>query len=247
MSAFRAQVLVYNYYILVIFLLSSNIIACSIFGRLHTLGRLASNLQFIYIKARIRISSLYTRESLMGLHRALKDDISEPIPMSKDYKAQNKPPIEVEVPRLENKELPSRIQPTEPATGESLQPHLSPASTNRTPHRVCPRCTLHKPESKCRLHLQEASAKLCLHHHVSQTATVLKSACEVTHHGDYKLYKMAWNQSHASGDRTASPTVFEQQREELVREIAVVSVLGLGLGFGEKANTSRAWNRYFRI
>ncbi|KAK4922723.1 Dolichyl-diphosphooligosaccharide-protein glycosyltransferase subunit dad1 [Elasticomyces elasticus] len=32
---------------------------------------------------------------------------------------------------------------------------------------------------------------------------------------------MAWNQSHASGDRTASPTIFEQQREELVREIAV--------------------------
>ncbi|KAK9848725.1 hypothetical protein MYU51_015493 [Penicillium brevicompactum] len=55
---------------------------------------------------------------------------------------------------------------------------------------------------------------------IPSTATVLKSSCEVTHHGDYKLY-MAWNQSHASGDRTASPTVFEQQREELVREIAV--------------------------
>lgn len=35
---------------------------------------------------------------------------------------------------------------------------------------------------------------------------------------------MAWIQSTpGSGGRAASPTVFEQQREELVREIAVVS------------------------
>lgn len=35
---------------------------------------------------------------------------------------------------------------------------------------------------------------------------------------------MAWPSSTpGSGGRTASPTVFEQQREELVREIAVVS------------------------
>jgi len=35
---------------------------------------------------------------------------------------------------------------------------------------------------------------------------------------------MAWLQSTpGSGGRAASPTVFEQQREELVREIAVVS------------------------
>jgi hypothetical protein len=34
---------------------------------------------------------------------------------------------------------------------------------------------------------------------------------------------MAWlQQTPASGGRAASPTVFEQQREELVREIAVV-------------------------
>lgn len=33
---------------------------------------------------------------------------------------------------------------------------------------------------------------------------------------------MAWLQSTSGGDRTRSPTVFEQQREELVREIAVV-------------------------
>jgi DASH complex subunit DAD1 len=37
---------------------------------------------------------------------------------------------------------------------------------------------------------------------------------------------MAWLQSTpGSGRRAASPTVFEQQREELVREIAVVSGL----------------------
>lgn len=35
---------------------------------------------------------------------------------------------------------------------------------------------------------------------------------------------MAWqNSTPGSGGRAASPTVFEQQREELVREIAVVS------------------------
>jgi hypothetical protein len=35
---------------------------------------------------------------------------------------------------------------------------------------------------------------------------------------------MAWlQQTPGSGDRAATPTVFEQQREELVREIAVVS------------------------
>jgi DASH complex subunit DAD1 len=35
---------------------------------------------------------------------------------------------------------------------------------------------------------------------------------------------MAWlQQTPGSGRRAASPTVFEQQREELVREIAVVS------------------------
>lgn len=123
MSAFHAQVLVYNYYILVIFLLSSNFIACSICGRLRTLGRLASNSQFVYIKARIRISSLYTRESLVCLYRTLKDDISEPIPMSKYYKAQNKPPIEVEVRKQRVTQLDQtngtgnwRIPPTPPPT-----------------------------------------------------------------------------------------------------------------------------------
>jgi DASH complex subunit DAD1 len=36
---------------------------------------------------------------------------------------------------------------------------------------------------------------------------------------------MAWlNSTPGSGGRAASPTVFEQQREELVREIAVVSL-----------------------
>ena len=35
---------------------------------------------------------------------------------------------------------------------------------------------------------------------------------------------MAWiSETPGSGRRSASPTVFEQQREELVREIAVVS------------------------
>lgn len=34
---------------------------------------------------------------------------------------------------------------------------------------------------------------------------------------------MAWPSSSGSGGRAATPTVFEQQREELVREIAVVS------------------------
>jgi hypothetical protein len=35
---------------------------------------------------------------------------------------------------------------------------------------------------------------------------------------------MAWlQQTPGSGERAATPTVFEQQREELVREIAVVS------------------------
>ncbi|CAI7592840.1 unnamed protein product [Penicillium glandicola] len=37
---------------------------------------------------------------------------------------------------------------------------------------------------------------------------------------------MAWlQQTPGSGDRAASPTVFEQQREELVREIAVVCTM----------------------
>lgn len=37
---------------------------------------------------------------------------------------------------------------------------------------------------------------------------------------------MAWlNSTPGSGERAASPTVFEQQREELVREIAVVSIM----------------------
>lgn len=114
----------------------------------------------------------------------------------------------------------------EPTTGESSQPHRSPASTNRTPHRVC---NLHEPESKCQLQLQEASVKLFL----SRITSLRRNnppTCLRSHHRDYKLYQMAWNQSHASGDRTASPTVFEQQREELVREIAVVSVLVLGMG-----------------
>jgi hypothetical protein len=34
---------------------------------------------------------------------------------------------------------------------------------------------------------------------------------------------MAWISETPGGRRSASPTVFEQQREELVREIAVVS------------------------
>lgn len=37
---------------------------------------------------------------------------------------------------------------------------------------------------------------------------------------------MAWlQQTPGSGGRAASPTVFEQQREELVREIAVVCTM----------------------
>lgn len=39
---------------------------------------------------------------------------------------------------------------------------------------------------------------------------------------------MAWiNSTPGSGGRAKSPTVFEQQREELVREIAVVSEIPL--------------------
>ncbi|CAI7651806.1 unnamed protein product [Penicillium bialowiezense] len=109
----------------------------------------------------------------------------------------------------------------EPSTGESSQPHRSPASTNRTPHRVC---NLHEPESKCQLHSQEASVKLFLSRITSLRRNNPPTCLRSHHRRDYKLYQMAWNQSHASGDRTASPTVFEQQREELVREIAVNQV-----------------------
>lgn len=64
---------------------------------------------------------------------------------------------------------------------------------------------------------------------------------------------MAWiPETPGSGRRSASPTVFEQQREELVREIAVVSTYLLSpepspLAFLRVFNihtTTREWSRF---
>ena len=56
---------------------------------------------------------------------------------------------------------------------------------------------------------------------------------------------MAWMASTpGSGGRTASPTVFEQQREELVRDIAVVRFLCICEGFRSGLNTHTNANIY---